>query len=126
MSLFKVGFKWKGFYDAPLPYGRREYTCEIIEIKDEYNFIGQGEDAEGQFSIKGSLSNIKTIVEDGTEHQTCDVHFNKDYLSDDGYKGIQYNGKLVQEKITGEYSFLWKKAFLSKTVTGKFEMDLVR
>ena len=125
MSAFKVGSKWKGYFDAPLPYGRRDYICEITEMADKHSFVGEGEDADGKFSIKGSLCNCTTILENGQEREICDINFVKDYLADDGYKGIQYNATLNREKITGEYSFLWKKAFLSKTVTGKFEMEVV-
>ena len=125
MTALKIGSKWKGFYDAPLPYGRREFSCEITEITENQSFVGQGEDAEGIFSIKGSLGNTKIILEDGQERQTCDISFVKDYLADDGYKGVEYKGTLSDHKITGQYSFLWKKAFISKTVTGIFEMEVV-
>ena len=125
MASLQVGSNWKGFYDAPLPYGRREFSCEITKITENQSFIGQGEDAEGNFSIKGSLGSTKTISEDGQESVTCDITFIKDYLADDGYKGVEYKGTLTDHRITGQYSFLWKKAFLSKTVTGIFEMEVV-
>merc|ERR1712133_59405 len=120
MTAFKVGSKWKGYFDAPLPYGRRDFSCEITEMTDKNSFVGEGEDADGKFSIKGSLCNFTNIMENGQEWQICEINFVKDYLADDGYKGIQYKGTMNREKITGEYSFLWKKAFLSKTVTGNF------
>ena len=124
MTSFKVNSKWKGFYDAPLPYGRREFTCKVMKM-GENRFIGEGEDADGNFLINGNLSNFKTVSKDGMEIQTCDITFVKDYLTEDGYKGIEYNGTLTGEKIKGQYSFLWKKAFISKNVTGEFEMELI-
>ena len=120
MTAFKLTSKWKGFFDAPLPYGRREFSCEVTKMSQNM-FIGRGEDSDGGFSFNGSLSNIKTISQDGIETQTCDITFVKDYLAEDGYKGVEYKGILTGDKIKGNYSFLWKKAFLSKTVTGIFE-----
>ena len=55
---------------------------------------------------------------------TCDITFIKDYLDEKGYKGIKYNGKLCGDKITGEYSFVWRASFLSKNVKGIFEMNI--
>ena len=129
MTALKCGSKWKGFYDAPLPYGRQEFTCHVEEVKQDYTFVGNGEDKDGKFSVKGSLTNIKAVSneeEDGNQEVSCgDVFFVKDYLSESGYKGIDYKGTLRGSKITGNYSFVWKKSFISKTVTGIFEMNLM-
>ena len=128
MTIFNIGSNWKGFYDAPLPYGRQEFTCAIDEHTADNTFVAIGQDKEGKFSAKGSLVNIKTASkeeEDDDEDETCDINFIKDYLNEDGYKGVEYKGKLCGTKITGNYSFVWKKSFISKTVTGIFEMNLV-
>ena len=126
MATFKGGSNWKGFYDAPLPYGRQEFTCEVEEVTTDYQFVATGHDKEGKFSFKGSLVNFKPVLEETDEDETwCDISFVKDYLSEDGYKGVEYKGKVCGTKITGNYSFVWKKSFLSKNVTGLFEMNLL-
>ena len=131
MTLFRTGSSWKGFYLAPSPYGREEFTIVVDEVTPDFNFVATGHDNTGTFSAKGSLTNIKAPVTD-SEHEnidskgspTCDINFTKDYLDEKGYKGIKYNGKLCDNKITGEYSFVWRASFLSKTVTGIFEMNI--
>ena len=127
MTTFKSGSNWKGFYDAPLPYGRQQFTCTVAEVTTDYTFAATGQDKAGKFSAKGSLTNIKVVSEkdDSDDNATCDISFIKDYLNEDGYKGVEYKGKLIGNKITGNYSFVWKKSFISKTVTGIFEMNLV-
>jgi hypothetical protein len=128
MMYLKPGSKWKGFYDAPLPYGRQEFTCEVEEVTEECRFVATGEDKDGKFTLKGCLPNINpSLMKEGqdNEDETYDISFVKDYLSEDGYKGVEYKGTLVGTKITGNYSFVWKKGFISKTVTGKFEMNFI-
>ena len=125
---FKPGSKLKGFYDAPLPYGRQEFTCAVEEVTEEYRFVATGEDKDGKFSLKGCLTNIEpSLMKEGedNEDETYGISFVKDYVSEDGYKGVEYKGTLVGTKITGNYSFVWKKGFISKTVTGKFEMNFI-
>lgn len=123
---FQQGSSWKGFYDAPFPYGRQEFTCRVTEMREDGTFVANGDDKEGQFSLKGDLVNIQpNLIKDRGQNEdgTSDIHFIKDYLSEDGYKGIDYKGVLVGTKITGSYTYLWKKGFISKTVTGIFEMN---
>jgi hypothetical protein len=52
------------------------------------------------------------------------VEFVKDYVEEGNYKGIRYKGSLQGNKITGKYSFLYKKMFLSLQVSEDFEMVL--
>ena len=131
MTAFKSGTSWKGFYDAPSPYGREEFTIFVDEVTTDYNFVATGQDRTGSFSAKGSLTNIKVPVAvddqqdiDEEVSATCDISFIKDYLDEKGYKGIKYNGRLCGHKITGEYSFVWRASFLSKNVKGIFEMNI--
>ena len=123
MATFNNGSKWKGFYDAPFPYGRQEFTLDVEEVTPDNAFLAIGHDKEGKFSAKGSLSNITLASEEGNE--TCDINFVKDYVSKDGYKGVEYKGKLNGSKIIGHYSFVWRKSFINKSITGIFEMTLV-
>ena len=131
MATFELGSRWEGFYDAPLPYGRQKFTLKVEHVKEEDNtFKAIGSDKDGKFTATGSLTNVKNDLEEDNVKKDCtpcpDIHFIKNYISEDGYKGIEYNGKLIGQKITGNYSFVWKKSFLSKTITGIFEMNLVR
>ena len=130
MAIFVLGSHWEGFYVAPLPYGRQKFTLQVEDVKEKDNtFKASGSDKDGKFTATGSLTNVKNDLEEDNEKEDyisyCDIHFIKDYISEDGYKGIEYNGKLIGPKITGNYSFVWKKSFLSKTINGIFEMNLV-
>ena len=122
MTMFKSGRSWKGFYQAPSPYGRQEVTVFVNEATPDLSFVLTGQDSWGTFSAKGSLTNIKVPVADSEqEHigdeisRTCDISFIKHYVDEKGYKGIKHNGKLFGNKITGKYSFVWRASFLSKT-----------
>ena len=130
MEKFALGSNWEGFYDAPLPYGRQKFSLQVEDVEEKDNtFKAIGSDKDGKFTATGSLTNVKNDLEEDNEKEDnipcCDIHFIKDYISEDGYKGIEYNGKLIGPKITGNYSFVWKKSFLSKTINGIFEMNLV-
>ena len=130
MATLALGSHWEGFYDAPLPYGRQKFTLQVEDVKEKDNtFKASGSDKDGKFTATGSLINVKNDLEEDNAKEDdtpcCDIHFIKDYISEDGYKGIEYNGKLIGQKITGNYSFVWKKSFLSKTIKGIFEMNLV-
>ena len=130
MATFALGSHWEGFYDAPLPYGRQTFTLKVEDVEEKDNtFKAIGSDKDGKFTATGSLTNLRNdLEEDNVKEnytQCCDIHFIKDYISEDGYKGIEYNGKLIGQKITGNYSFVWKKSFLSKTINGIFQMNLV-
>ena len=130
MATFALGSRWEGFYDAPLPYGRQKFTLQVEDVKEKDNtFKAIGSDKDGKFTATGSLTNVKNDLEKNKEKKDdtpcIDIHFIKDYISEDGYKGIEYNGKLIGPKITGNYSFVWKRSFLSKTINGIFEMNLV-
>ena len=130
MASFAPGSHWEGFYDAPLPYGRQKFTLQVVDVEEKDNtFKAIGSDKDGKFTANGSLTNAKNDLEEDSEKEEsiicCDIHFIKDYISEDGYKGIEYNGKLTGQKMTGNYSFVWKKSFLSKTINGIFEMNLV-
>ena len=39
MTAFKVTSKWKGFFDAPLPYGRREFSCEVTKMSQNISIL---------------------------------------------------------------------------------------
>ena len=125
MESFKVGSKWKGFFDAPFPYGRQEFTCNVEELTKDCKFVAAGYDKEGNFTVKGLLTNVNHVSEENEDDDICDISFIKDYLTKDGYKGIKYKGKLTGRRINGNYSFDWKKSFISKKVSGVFEMNLV-
>ena len=130
MATFAVGSHWEGFYDAPLPYGRQKFTLQVEDVKEKDNaFKAIGSDKDGKFTAIGSLTNgTNDLKEDNVKEDytpCCDIHFIKDYIAEDGYKGIEYNGKLIGQSIKGNYSFVWKKSFLSKTINGMFEMNLV-
>ena len=73
MESFKVGSKWKGFFDAPFPYGRQEFTCNVEELTTECKFVATGYDKEGNFTAKGLLSNIKHVSEEDDDDQLCDI-----------------------------------------------------
>ena len=130
METFVLGSHWEGFYDAPRPYGRQKFTLQVEDVKEKDNtFKAIGSDNDGKFTATGSLTNVKNDLEENKLKedctQCCDIHFIKNYISEDGYKGIEYKGKLMGQKITGNYSYVWKKSFLSKTINGIFEMNLV-
>ena len=61
-SIIDKNVKFHGWYDAPFPFGRTEFTVTIEEY-DEVSevFTGRGEDKQGQFTISGSISGHTVI-----------------------------------------------------------------
>merc|ERR1711874_913677 len=105
------GSRWEGWYAAPSPFGKTEFVVDIEEADDEGNFSGQGTDKQGEFPIQGKVSE-------------GNVKFTKDY-KDGSHKGIVFEGVLEEGVVTGKYSFVYKKAFISMNICQEFEMKIV-
>lgn len=106
------GTSWEGWYAAPSPFGRTEFTVDIEEDDEEGNFTGEGVDKQGEFRIKGNMSG-------------GNVKFTKDY-KDGSHTGVVFEGVMEDGMVKGKYRFLYKKAFISMNICEEFQMKIVK
>eukprot|EP00088_Acartia_fossae_P000460 TRINITY_DN10197_c0_g1_i1.p1 TRINITY_DN10197_c0_g1~~TRINITY_DN10197_c0_g1_i1.p1 ORF type:complete len:118 (-),score=18.30 TRINITY_DN10197_c0_g1_i1:140-493(-) len=110
---------WDGWYDAPSPFGRTTFTLTILEVSENGDFHGEGEDSSGAFTIKGKLDGNK-------------VEFVKGYKDPKGHQGIEYKGELSENsteedvKISGKYFYLYKTFVIKLNVSEAFQMQRVK
>jgi len=110
--IFLCSTSWEGWYAAPSPFGRTEFTVDIDSADEDGNFSGEGRDKQGEFRIKGK-------VVDGN------VKFTKDY-KDGSHTGVVFEGVLEDGVVKGKYKFLFKKAFISMNICEEFSMKIVK
>ena len=141
--------EWCGWYGAPAPFGRTEFTLTLTEIDyDDGSIKGSGVDKRGEFEITGKVSPVTAATtsvateEDEGERESCDesatfifhVEFEKSYIDRSKGTGIYYTGELRKESsvetgggrviMCGKYNYLYQMGFFKMNVSDEFEMVL--
>lgn len=109
-SIIAPNAKFTGWYDAPFPFGKTEFSLLIESCGPDGEFSGSGQDKQGEFTVKGNVEGQKVV-------------FVKDY-KDRKYTDIKYDGLLDGDHIEGQYSFLYKTLVINMNVKEKFYMKL--
>ena len=110
-NIFQPGKKLTGYYDAPFPFGRTEFSLEIELYSDQdQSFSGIGRDKQGEFKVQGKLSGDK-------------VEFMKNYV-DGSHTNIKYEGKMEDDQVTGYYTFCYKTFLVTMNIKEKFQMKV--
>ena len=95
-TIINENVKFSGWYDAPFPFGKTDFTLTIEKVvAADGTFFGRGTDKQGHFTIQGQFS----CTNDNGEG---DVTFVKDYV-DKSHTNIQYEGKISGNTISGIY-----------------------
>ena len=108
--MFKSGSKFSGWYEAPAPWGRTDYTMTMETYNKDGSFTGRGQEKQGGFSARGTVS--------GTSFKMVKDFDNKSIV------GIKYDGTVNNDTVSGNYSFLYQEPGFSKQVTQPFSMKL--
>ena len=103
--------QFSGWYEAPFPFGKTDFTLTIENCADTGDFSGVGRDKQGEFTVRGQVSGTR-------------VTFVKDY-KDGSHTNIKYDGVMETDHIEGQYSFLFKSFVINMNVQEKFYMKLV-
>ena len=95
-------------YDAPLGFGRTDFTATVVSYDDQTgDFNASGTDSQGDFTLKGKV--------EGDE-----VSIMKDYVASDGYKNIKYRGTVENDEVKGTYKFRYKALFIDIPIHENF------
>ena len=87
LNLIESPLQFSGWYEAPFPFGKTDFTLTIENCADSGDFSGVGRDKQGEFSVRGQV--------EGTR-----VTFVKDY-NDGSHTNIQYDGQIDDDHIEG-------------------------
>ena len=111
-NIFSPGTQFSGWYDAPLGFGRTDFTATVETYQETTGqFTASGTDKQGDFTLKG------TVTGD-------DVRFVKDFTASDGYKDIKYSGSVEGEEVKGTYKFQYNALFISLPINENFYMKV--
>ena len=109
-NIFQLGNKFTGWYDAPFPFGKTEFSLVIESFNDtDKTFSGSGNDKQGDFKIQGNLNGDNK------------VEFMKGYV-DGSHTNIQYEGIIEDDQVTGHYTFCYKTFLINMNIKEKFQM----
>ena len=111
LELCSAGAEFVGWYEAPFPFGKTEFTLKIVTVDQDASFTGTGTDKQGEFNVRG------TLVSD-------DVVFVKDY-KDGSHTGVKYVGRVEGRCVAGEYRFNYRKMFINMDICEKFWMEKI-
>lgn len=107
-NIFIPGSELTGWYDAPLGFGRTDFTATVVSYDDQTgDFNASGTDSQGDFTLKGKV--------EGDE-----VSIVKDYVASDGYKNIKYRGTVENDEVKGTYKFRYKALFIDIPIHENF------
>ena len=111
-KIFSPGTSFSGWYDAPLGFGRTEFTATVQTFEESTGaWAATGTDKQGDFTLKGKV--------EGEE-----VSFVKDFTAADGYKDIKYKGNIENDEVSGAYNFFYKALFISLPINENFYMKV--
>merc|ERR1712051_700467 len=111
-NIFAPGTKYTGWYDAPLGFGRTEFTATIETYQERTGeFSATGSDKQGDFTLKGKM-------------QGAQVDFVKDFTEAGGYKDIKYKGNIENDEIKGTYNFFYRALFINLPINENFYMKV--
>ena len=110
-ELCSAGADFVGWYEAPFPFGKTEFTLKIVTVDQDGSFTGTGSDKQGEFTVAGTLA-------------SDDVVFEKEY-KDGSHKGIKYVGRVERNCVAGDYRFNYRKMFINMDICEKFWMEKI-
>ena len=102
--------QFNGWYEAPFPFGKTDFSLVVITCSGDGEFTGTGQDKQGEFTVKGKIDGSK-------------VSFVKDY-KDGSHTNVQYEGTVDNDHIDGQYYYLYKTFLVNMKVQEKFYMKL--
>ena len=108
--MFKIGSIFSGWYEAPAPWGRTDFTLTLETFNSDGSFTGRGVEKQGGFSMRGSIN--------GNSFKAVKDFDNKSIVN------IKYDGTVNNDTVSGNYSFLYQEPGFSKQVTQPFSMKL--
>ena len=130
-SLLPPESNWSGWFDAPAPFGRTEYTLTIQIDYVDGSITGRGSDKRGEFEITGKIS-VSGEVEEPSPSPggVFPIEFEKCYIDRSKGTEIYYKGVLVNDEnkgvvMTGKYTYLYKMGFFKLNVCEMFEMIML-
>ena len=111
-NIFSPGTEFSGWYDAPLGFGRTEFTARVETFEERTGaWTARGTDSQGDFTLKGKV--------EGSE-----VSFVKDFTAAEGYKDIKYKGTVENDEVKGAYNFFYKALFINLPINENFYMKV--
>ena len=61
----RLNLQFTGWYEAPFPFGKTDFTLLIENCADSGDFSGVGSDKQGEFTVRGKVDGAKvTFVKD--------------------------------------------------------------
>ena len=99
-NIFVTNVKFRGWYDAPFPFGKTEFTL-TIETHDE---------TDGSFRKGPAL----TLFIHSTNNPNTMQY------------GVQYEGGLAGDTVTGHYTFTYKTFLVNMNIKEKFSMTVTK
>ena len=129
MSIFSKKPEFSGWYDAPFPFGKTDFVLTIDAYDGSSgNITGHGEDKQGLFKIHGNIEDDGVIVKFVKDYNDNSHTGNfRIFGSFDWYlilAGIEYEGCLENDTITGYYSFQYKFFLISMNSRERFYMKV--
>ena len=111
-NIFSPGTAFSGWYDAPLGFGRTQFTATVETYEESTGaWTARGTDKQGDFTLKGKV--------EGSE-----VNFVKDFTAASGYKDIKYKGTVENDEVKGTYNFFYKALFINLPINENFYMKV--
>ena len=140
-SLLQINSTWSGWFGAPAPFGRTEFSLTISDVNYvQRTFKGTGIDKRGEFEINGKIFSANSEEEKNHSNEEVLVIFSmefiKDYKDKSNGTGIHYKGilrrcllsnpddKCSREKVcmSGKYTYLYQLGFMKLNICDDFEM----